>query len=116
MTLRHAKLLLLCTTLVVSSGMAEAQQATNRPTAPTAVAPMSDLRKAMEQFNAKREATIAERQALLNQLKSATEQERKAILEKLQTQQKDMLEAQRALGKQIRDDMRKQREAARPGG
>lgn len=69
----------------------------------------------MEQFNAKRDAMMAERQALLNQLKGATEDQRKAILEKMQAQMKDLLEAQRALGKQTRDEIRKLRQSQTAG-
>lgn len=113
MTLRTTKLLLIASALAAGAGMASAQSNDGaRAGAPAA----ADVRKAMEQFNAKRDAALAVRQELLNQLKSANEQERKAILEKLQAQQKELLETQRALGKQIRDDMRRQRESVRPGG
>lgn len=74
----------------------------------------TDLQKLIDQFNAKRDSMLADRQQLLNQLKSATAEQRKEILEKMQQQQKDLLDAQRALGKQIRDDMRKLRQSV-PG-
>lgn len=113
MILRSTKLLLIASALAAGAGMASAQSNDGaRASAPAA----ADVRKAMEQFNAKRDATLASRQELMNQLKGATEQERKIILEKLQAQQKELLETQRALGKQIRDDMRKQRESLKPGG
>ena len=76
----------------------------------------ADVQKLIEQFNAQRDSVIADRQALLNQLKNATADQRKAILEKLQAQQKDLVEAQRALGKQIRDDLRNLRPTSAPSG
>ncbi len=74
----------------------------------------SDLRKLIDQFSKRRDSVLADRQALLEQLKNATADQRKQILEKMQAQQKDLLEAQRSLGKQIRDEMRKLRETT-PG-
>lgn len=107
MIFRSTKSLLIAATMMAGISMASAQSNDGARAA-------TDVRKAMEQFSAKRDAALAVRQELLNQLKGATEVERKAILEKLQSQQKELLEAQRALGKQIRDDMRKQRETVRP--
>jgi hypothetical protein len=75
----------------------------------------ADMKKATEQFNAKRDALIAAHAAQLEKLKNATAGERKAILEQMQAQQKDLLEAQRALGKQIRDDLRKLKQSQPPG-
>jgi hypothetical protein len=81
------------------------------PSAPTAVKPQAaDVQKLVDQFSAKRDTLIADRQALLNQLKGATAEQRKAILEKMQAQEKELVDAQRALGKQIRDDLRKLRQ------
>lgn len=71
----------------------------------------ADLQRLMSQFNARRDALIADRDALVAQLKEATAEQRKAILEKMQAQQKLALEEQRALGRQIRDEMRKLRES-----
>lgn len=51
----------------------------------------------------------------MNQLKNATAEQRKAILEKVQAQEKDLLDQQRALGRQIRDEMRKLRQTAPAG-
>lgn len=76
----------------------------------------ADVQKLIDQFNAQRDTVIADRQALLNQLKNATTEQRKAILEKMQAQQKDLVEAQRALGKQIRDDLRSLRPGSAPSG
>ena len=75
----------------------------------------SDVQKAMDQFSAKRDAIIAGHQALLDQLKTATAAQRQAILDQMQAQQKDLLETQRALGRQIRDELRKLRQS-QPAG
>ena len=76
----------------------------------------ADVQKAMDQFSAKRDAIIAGRQALIDKLKSATAEQRQAILAQMQAQQKDLLETQRELGKQIRDELRKLRQSQPVGG
>jgi 4-aminobutyrate aminotransferase-like enzyme len=53
---------------------------------------------------------------LLDQLKNATAEQKKAILDQMQAQQKDLLDAQRALGRQIRDELRKLRQSQPAGG
>jgi hypothetical protein len=90
-----------------------AAEASVPPARPTATSP--ELQKLVEQFSAKRETILASYQALLAQLKTATEDQKKAILAKMEAQQKDLLENQRALGKQIRDEMRKLRQNAPTG-
>ncbi len=70
----------------------------------------ADLQKLMDAFSARRDSLLADRKALLDQLKTATAEQRKDILDKLQSEQKDVLDAQRALAKQIRDEIRKLRE------
>ncbi len=65
-----------------------------------------DVKKDVEKFSAQRDTMLAERQALLNQLKTASDEHRKAILEKM----KELSETQRELSKQLRDDLRKQRQ------
>ena len=96
--------------LAVSVGV----RAADAPAKTAAPAP-AEVQKAMDQFSAKRDAMIKEHQALFEQLKSATAEQRKAILDQMQAQQKDLLEAQRALGRQIRDDLRKLRQSQPPG-
>jgi hypothetical protein len=76
----------------------------------------ADVQQAIDQFGAKRDAMIANRQALLDQLKNATAEQKKAILDQMQAQQKDLLDAQRALGRQIRDELRKLRQSQPSGG
>jgi hypothetical protein len=67
---------------------------------------VGDVKKDVEKFGAQRDTMLAERQALINQLKTASEEHRKAILEKM----KALGDAQRELSKQLRDDLRKQRQ------
>ena len=104
--------------LAASVGLCAAQ--TTSP-APPAVKPAdvaksvgaakaADVQKLIDQFSAKRDTLIADRQALVNQLKGATADQRKAILEKMQAQEKELVDAQRALGKQLRDELRKLRQ------
>ena len=87
-----------------------------KPAAPKSEAASTDLQQLITQFKSRRDTLLADRQALLNQLKNATAEQRAAILEKMQAQQKDLIEAQRALGRQIRDEMRKLRQTTAPAG
>jgi type IV secretory pathway VirB10-like protein len=82
---------------------------------PQAPAP-ADVQALVDQFKTQRDQALASRQALLDQLNKATDKERATILKQLESQQKDFLDAQRALYKQLRDDMRKQRASLPPGG
>jgi len=105
--------------LAASVGLCAAQ---TPPSTPPAVKPAdvakaagaaqsADVQKLVDQFSAKRDTMIADRQALVNQLKAAaTADQRKAILEKMQAQEKELVDAQRALGKQLRDELRKLRQ------
>lgn len=107
-------------TLVVAlSAMAGMARAANAP-APkgnVAAAPSStDLQNLIAQFKSKRDAMLADRQALLNQLKNATEDQKRAILAKMRARQKDLIDEERALGRQIRDEMRRLRETVPPSG
>ena len=70
----------------------------------------ADVQKLAEQLNASRDKFIASQDALKAQLKNATDEKKKEILAQLEKERKDLLEQQRAIGKQIRDDMRKQRQ------
>jgi len=111
------KALFLATALVAVGNIAFAAD----PAAPasksaTATAPTVDLQNLMQQFNARRDAYLANREALLNQLKSATEEQKKAILAKMAADEKDLKDAQRAMAKQMRDEMRKQLRATPPPG
>lgn len=70
----------------------------------------ADMQKLAEQLNVSRDKFIASQDALKAQLKNATDEKKKEILAQLEKERKDLLEQQRAIGKQIRDDMRKQRQ------
>jgi hypothetical protein len=98
----------LLTAAVLAAGTASfaASTAPARPEKPVITGTV-DLQKLIAQFNSQRDAMLANREALLSQLKNATEEQKKALLEKLDAQQKDLLDQQRALGRQIRDEMRK---------
>jgi hypothetical protein len=102
--------LALAALLAVSGGLRAAE------TTAAKEKPAADVKSAMDQFTAKRDAMIKDRQALLDQLKDATADERKAILDQMQAQQKDLLETQRALGRQIREELRKLRQSQPAGG
>jgi hypothetical protein len=66
----------------------------------------------LQKFDAQRDAMMAERKALLDKLQAAkTDAERKAILDQLKAEQKTNIDEQRALGKEIRAEMKKLRDA-----
>lgn len=69
---------------------------------------VSELEKLKEQFALNRDSFLAERQKLIEQLKTATEAEKQKIQEQLQKQ----MDAMREYARQQRDDLRKQRAAA----
>lgn len=113
MRLAPIQLVVFVALATTATGLRGADAKPNLPNAAiTALANGSDIQKLIQQFNLRRDSLLSDRQALLNQLKSATAEQRKEILQKMEAQQKDLLEAQRALGKQIRDDMRKLRQSA----
>ena len=62
-----------------------------------------------------RDAMIASHEALAKQLKDASEAQRKAILENMQAEKKKFEEVMNALHKQIRDEIREQRQNPGPG-
>lgn len=107
------RVLLISAVVIATGGGVRAAEAPVKPEKPQIGTRMSasDLQKLIQQFNSRRDTLLASRQALLNQLKTATTEQRKEILQKMEAQQKDLLDAQRALGKQIRDDMRKLRQS-----
>jgi len=106
----------LCAGAVVARAAEASVKAEMAAAKPEAVAASADVKKSIDQFNAKRDAMIADRQAMLDQLKTANAEQQKAILATMQAQQKDLLEAQRALGRQIRDELRKIRQSQPTGG
>ena len=85
--------------------------------APPAKAPTAkDLQQTREQLTARSEQFLAERQKLVDQLRTATEEQKKAILAKMEEQRQAALEASRELAKRAREDLRKQRQNATPPG
>ena len=74
----------------------------------------ADAQKLTEQANAQRATMISETENLVKQLKDATDEQRKAILAKLEEKQKAFAEAQAAMHKQMKVDMRRQRQNAAP--
>ena len=97
-------------------GAAETPAGAAKSATKAAAAVSPESQKLIDQFNAQRDTVIADRQALIDQLKNATAEQRKAILEKMQAQQKDLLDAQRTLGKQMRDELRKLRQSQPASG
>jgi PBP1b-binding outer membrane lipoprotein LpoB len=85
------------------------------PTKPSTTPPASDVQKLTEQFTQQRDAILAQRQGLIDQLKNATDKQRAAIIKQIEAQQKQFEDAQRALYKQLRDDLRKERASKPPG-
>lgn len=74
------------------------------------------MQKLMQQVSAQRERMIADHEALAKQLKDATDERRKQIFNEMQAQKKEFEAAQSALHKMIRDEQRRQRLSAAPGG
>ncbi len=107
------RFVLLVTAFSAATALAQAADAPAKVEKSAAVAktdalPVSaDVKKSIDQFNSKRDAMIADRAAKLDQLKNATAEQKNAIIEQMKAQQKDLLEAQKALGRQIRDELRK---------
>ena len=107
MKLTKLNQLIAATALAVGSSLFAADASSNPPAPAKPTVPASrEVKKDIEKFNSQRDAMLAERQALINQLKNATDEQRKSILEKM----KELGEAQRELSKQIRDDLRKFRQ------
>lgn len=108
MKARFSTLMIVAASLAVCGAVRAADNKAEKPAA--------DVKAAMDQFSAKRDAMLKDRQALFDQLKNATDEQRKAILAQMKAQEKDMLETQRALGRQIRDELRKLRQGQPAGG
>ncbi len=81
----------------------------------------SDTAKAvmavMQQFDAKRDQAVADRKTLIDQLGTAkTDADRQAIMTQLHTETQAEREQQSAMGKQIRDELKKLRDQRKSGG
>ena len=118
--------------LSVTSGFAQTAPAT-RPTPPATTPPGSEARphtpnenasdtaRAVQgvllKFDVKRDLAMAERKALLDRLQAAkTDAERQAIIAELRTESQAQKDAQSAMGKEIRDELKKLRELRKTGG
>lgn len=93
----------------------------NRPTTPPAMegpgsAHSEAMRTRLREFAAQREEFIAQRRELVARLQTATEEERQAIIAELRLQLQSRVEEQRALAKQIREEMKALREQRRQQG
>lgn len=71
------------------------------------------LKALVEQFQAQREAMIAERKALMESLKTMTKEEKAAAIKAWEESHRTDLQANRELAKQIRDQLRQLREDRR---
>ncbi|MBS0663703.1 MAG: hypothetical protein JSR48_10605 [Verrucomicrobia bacterium] len=113
--------------LALAGAVAHAQTSTpptpppppNMPHTPALQA--SDVAKAvaaiLQQFDAKRDQAIADRQALIEKIKAATtDAERQALMTQLRTEMAAHREEMAALGKQIREELRKLRQQRQGGG
>lgn len=78
----------------------------------------SDLQALFDKFAAERATIMANRKTALDALKAATtDAQRKTIIDALHAQNATLLADQRALGRQIRDQMRTLRKnQPKPGG
>ena len=74
-----------------------------------------DVHAVLDQFKTLREGYLAERKALLEKLKTAKDDEKKAILDQLKADSAKREEEERALGKQIRDELKSLRETRKGG-
>jgi hypothetical protein len=109
------KFLLIGVALVATGGAWAADTGANATVKPATDIAGADMQKLKDQFSARRESLLADRQALLNLLKNATADQKKAIMEKVEAKQKELLDQQRALGRQIRDELRKMKQASPAG-
>ncbi|PTY06308.1 hypothetical protein DB347_12805 [Opitutaceae bacterium EW11] len=73
------------------------------------------VRALIKEFETKREQYISDRKALIARLQGATADERKQILEQLRTEQQSRIEEQRALAKQIREELKTLRQQRKSG-
>lgn len=81
----------------------------------------SDTAKAVQgvllKFEAKRDQAIAERKALIDKLQAAkTDAERQAIITQLRTETQAQKDEQAAMGKEIREELKKLRDQRKTGG
>jgi hypothetical protein len=104
------------TTTTTTGGNANAK-GKDKPKGPNANASdnAKEVHEVLAEFRTIREGYLAQRKALLEQLKGASEEKKKEILEQLRKESAERDEEERALGKQIRDDLKKLRETRGTG-
>lgn len=74
------------------------------------------VHKVIADFQLQRDQYLAERKTLLEKLRTATETERKTILEQLRAENEKRADEERALGKQIREELKKLRDERKSAG
>lgn len=83
---------------------------------PRPSAPPTEVQTLIRQFDAQREALLAQRRAELARLQNATAEERARILAEMQAAQATRQDEQRELARKIREELKVLREARRNGG
>ena len=91
---------------------------TSRPAMPTLpkIALPADLQNLIKQFDAQRDAFLAQRKADLDKLKNATEAERAKLLADMKAKGMELSAEQRELARNIREELKKLRAARKTGG
>ena len=84
-----------------------------RPTMPTMpkITLPADLQALIKQFDAQRDAMLAQRKADLDKLKNATEAERAKLLADMKAKGMELSAEQRELARNIREELKKLRDA-----
>lgn len=83
----------------------------------TASSAANTVQLVLKKFDSVRDQTIAERKALLDKLEAAkTDADRKAVLNQIENEQKLREDERRALGKEIRGELRANRAIRQSGG
>lgn len=118
------KLLTLVLSVLALNGALLAQS-TTAPAAPAARPAMptlpkitlpADLQALIKQFDAQRDAILAQRRADLEKLKNATEAERAKLLADMKAKGMSLSAEQRELARNIREELKKLRAARKTGG
>ena len=86
------------------------------PVRPTLPALPTEVQTLIRQFDAQRDALLAQRRAELARLQNATADERARILAEMQANQAQRQDEQRELARKIREELKALREARRNGG
>jgi hypothetical protein len=95
----------------VGVGLFRDREKVNLPATPEA----DEVRALIQSFRDQREAYLRERQALLERLRNSARQDREALITEWRTFNRDNLDAQRELAREIREQLRQLRQRP-PGG